>query len=306
MMKRENQAYLYAVGAVFLWSTVATAFKLTLRYMSPPQLLLFASLVSCVVLLAILAAQKKLGTVLAQKQKDLLWSAGLGLLNPFFYYLVLFEAYNRLDAQLAQPLNYTWAVTLAFLSVPLLKQRLRPVDLAGALISYLGVIVLCARSTGFSFHFPDAIGVLLALGSTVLWSLYWIYNTRDKRDPVLALFTNFTFGTTYILLAALIWDVPLSAPYQGFLGAAYVGVFEMGVAFFLWLKAMKLAESTVKVSTLIFFSPFLSLVFISFLLGERIYPSTFIGLPLIIAGVLLQRLNKSKSVSPNKPVSTQT
>lgn len=300
-MKRENQAYLYAAGAVFLWSTVATAFKLTLRYMSPAQLLLFAGFVSCLVLLSILAAQNKLRLITAQNRKELLWSAGLGLLNPFFYYVVLFEAYDRLPAQLAQPLNYTWAVTLAFLSVPLLKQSLRRVDLAGALISYLGVIVLCARSSGFAFRFPDPLGVFLALGSTVIWSLYWIYNTLDKRDPVLGLFLNFAFGTVYIFLAALIWGIPFSAPYPGLLGAAYVGVFEMGLAFFLWLKAMKLAESTVKISTLIFFSPFLSLVFIRFLLGERIYSSTFIGLPMIIAGVLLQRLNTRKSTSANNP-----
>ena len=42
-------------------------------------------------------------------------------------------------------------------------------------------------------------------------------------------------------------------------------------------------------SNLIFISPFLSLVFIYFILGEVILPSTYVGLVLIIAGLWLQQ-----------------
>ncbi|MBD3641421.1 MAG: EamA/RhaT family transporter, partial [Marinobacter sp.] len=47
---------------------------------------------------------------------------------------------------------------------------------------------------------------------------------------------------------------------------------------------------TSKVSNLIFISPFLSLVFIYFILGEIILPSTYIGLVLIMGGLWLQQL----------------
>jgi drug/metabolite transporter (DMT)-like permease len=69
-----------------------------------------------------------------------------------------------------------------------------------------------------------------------------------------------------------------------------VGIFEMGITFVLWLSALKLSESTAKVGNLIFMSPFLSLVFIHFLVGEDILASTFIGLVLIISGLLMQQL----------------
>jgi drug/metabolite transporter (DMT)-like permease len=75
----------------------------------------------------------------------------------------------------------------------------------------------------------------------------------------------------------------------GFLGAAYVGVFEMGLAFTLWLSAMKNAANTARIANLIFLSPFLSLVFIHFVAGEAILPSTFAGLVLIMAGLAIQR-----------------
>jgi drug/metabolite transporter (DMT)-like permease len=68
----------------------------------------------------------------------------------------------------------------------------------------------------------------------------------------------------------------------------------MGITFVLWLSALKLSENTAKVGNLIFISPFISLVFIHYLVGEDILPSTFIGLVLIVAGLLIQQL-KTKS-----------
>jgi drug/metabolite transporter (DMT)-like permease len=79
-------------------------------------------------------------------------------------------------------------------------------------------------------------------------------------------------------------------PVNGLLGAAYVGTFEMGACFVLWLLAMKTTDSTAKISNLIFLSPFLSLIFIYFLVGEKILAATFIGLILIVAGLFCQRL----------------
>jgi drug/metabolite transporter (DMT)-like permease len=114
---------------------------------------------------------------------------------------VLFEAYDRLPAQEAQPLNYTWAFTLAILAVPLLGHRLQRADVLGGLVAYAGVWVIATRGEVFALEFANPAGVALALGSTVLWALYWIYSTRDKRDPLVALFCNFALGLPFVLLA---------------------------------------------------------------------------------------------------------
>ncbi|MFH1351321.1 MAG: EamA/RhaT family transporter, partial [Pseudomonadota bacterium] len=51
---------------------------------------------------------------------------------------------------------------------------------------------------------------------------------------------------------------------------------------------------TAKVGNLIFISPFLSLVFIHFILGEKILGSTFVGLGLIVAGLFIQQFKGGK------------
>jgi drug/metabolite transporter (DMT)-like permease len=223
-----------------------------------------------------------------------LLSLKLGALNPLLYYLVLFKAYELLPAQQAQPLNYTWAITLSLLSVPLLGHRLTGQQLTAILISYCGVFVISTSGQLLSFNFDSPLGVFLALLSTVFWALYWIGNTRDKRDPVVGLFMNFVCAVPCIGLYLLLFQPLRLIDGRGLAGAVYLGFFEMGVAFLFWLTAMKLTINTAKIANLIFLSPFLSLVFIYFLVGEDILPSTLAGLVIIVFGLLVQSKARTK------------
>lgn len=288
-MNTQHTAYAYGLATVLLWSTVASAFKISLRHLDHIQLLCFSTLVSTLVLFAVLAAQGKLQSLRTLAARDLGRSALLGLLNPLLYYLILFKAYDLLPAQEAQPLNYTWAITLALLSIPLLGQRITARDFLAMGVSYGGVLTICTRGDILGMSFADPLGAGLALGSTVIWALYWIFNTRDHLDPVLRLFLNFIFGSIYILPTTFLFSDPLAVNLSGLLGATYVGVFEMGITFIFWLKALKLSRTTAQVGNLIYFSPFLSLIFIRFFVGEEILPSTIVGLVLIILGNVVQK-----------------
>ncbi|SHK32808.1 hypothetical protein SAMN05216369_1557 [Marinobacter antarcticus] len=288
-MKDQKTAMLYGLGTVLLWSTVATAFKLALADLAPVQMLLVACASSVLVMAVILLLQKRWYLVFSLRKKQYAQSFGMGLINPCLYYFFLFGAFDRLPAQEAQPLNYTWALVLAYLSVPFLGQRLRKLDIIAGLVCYAGVVVIATRGAVTTMSFSDPLGVSLAIGSTLVWASYWIIATRDTRDPVVGLFLNFLFGLPVIALICW-WTEGLALPVTGSLVAAvYVGVFEMGIAFVLWSYAMKKAENTSRVSNLIFISPFLSLVFIYFILGEQILPSTYIGLVLIMMGLWLQQ-----------------
>lgn len=294
-MVDQKQAYGCALSAVLIWSTVATAFKLSLNFLSVLQLLFFASGFSGFILYIILLVQKK-GLLLKKiKKKDLVFSVWLGLLNPFAYYLVLFKAYQLLPAQEAQSLNYTWAITLSLLAVPFLKQRLHKIDLFAMLISYCGVYLIAAH--GRMGQWPDSnpVGIILALVSTVIWSGYWLLNARDRLDPVVRLFLNFIFGTLFIGIVLGSAEGFCLPAWQGLLGALYVGCFEMGFTFVLWNTALKLSSSAAKISILIYLSPFLSLVFIHYFLQEEIMGSTIVGLFLIVGGIVVQQLFRTKA-----------
>jgi drug/metabolite transporter (DMT)-like permease len=295
-MTNRKKALAFGLATVSIWSTVASAFKLSLRVLDPLQLLLCACAASVAALAGVLLIQNKFKLIWQIPRRELLRCGLLGALNPFLYYVILFKAYDLLPAQEAQPLNYTWAITLTLLSIPMLKQRLRPKDLLAILVSYFGVVVISTHGDLLALHFSNPTGVALALGSTVIWALYWIFNTRSTVEPTVGLFLNFLFGLPLILAATLLFSELPALTIQGAAGAIYVGFFEMGITFALWLTAMKYAAlpdggGTARVANLIFLSPFLSLFFIQLLTGERILPATVAGLGFIVAGNALMQYN---------------
>lgn len=285
----QRLAYIYGLSAVLLWSTIPTAFKLALGRVDLLKLLFYSTLSSCFVLAGILAFRRRLVSCLSTARGEFRRSLALGFLNPFLYYLVVLRAYQLLPAQMAQPLNYTWAIALALLSVPLLGQRLGARGAMAGLVSYAGVWVISTRGNVLGLDLVNPLGVALALGSAFVWAFYWILNTKDKRDPTERLFLNFLMSLPLVFAACVVFsDLRLQSP-GAVVATVYLGVIEMGVTFVLWLSALRLSGSMAKISYLIFLSPFLSLVFVRLVLGEAILPSTLAGLVLIVAGLLIHR-----------------
>ncbi|WP_147694876.1 DMT family transporter [Vogesella mureinivorans] len=289
-MTSQHKAYAFGLSAVLAWSTVASAFKLSLAHLSPAQLVLYASVFSLLSLLTILGWQGRLATLPAALRQHWRRSAILGAVNPFAYYLILFQAYDLLPAQEAQAINYTWALTMTLLAVPVLGQKLKLQDSLAALVCYSGVLTIATRGAPLALNFSNLAGVGFALLSTVLWAGYWLFNAKDEREPVMGLTLNFLLSLPLTLIWCAATGELTPVAWQGIAGAAYVGALEMGFTFVLWLSAMKLTSSTARIANLIFLSPMLSLVLISTLLGEPILPSTLTGLGLILGGLLLQKL----------------
>jgi len=289
-VKSSNLAYVYGMAAVFLWSTVATAFKIALSYYTPLQLVFVAVLTSIIALAGILAWQKKLSLLKQQFLRHPIFYLVTGLINPFLYYVVLFKAYSLLPAQQALSLNYTWAVLLPLLAAPLLKQHLRKSDIAAALIAYTGVFIIATGGDISGFSFDSPLGIGLALTSTLLWCLYWIVNTKDQGDPVVSLLLSFLIGLPFIAVTLVLTDTLPSFSIKAIFAGMYVGLFEMGITFVLWLMALKTATRTANISTMVFLSPVMSIGFIAWILQETIAMATYLGLAFILSGMMLQQL----------------
>ena len=291
-MSTDKRALLLGLSAVLLWSTVATAFKLALREMDVFQLLFYAVCSSAVVLILIVWRQGKLPLLGEYLRLNLAYFVLMGLLNPLIYYLVLLRAYDLLPAQQAQPINYTWAITLALLAIPLLGQKLSSRDVWAALLGYSGVVIIATQGNVLEMKFASLEGVIFALVSTLLWAVYWILNTGNRRDPIASLCLNFLLAAPFALVLCLVFSSVVLPGWRALGAAVYVGLFEMGITFALWSMALRLSSSVARVGNLIFLSPMISLVFIATILGETIHPATLVGLALIIPGVLIQQMQR--------------
>ncbi len=296
-MQQNRESFIYAGLAIFFWSTIPTAFKTALAEAPALTILTIASVVSAAVLFIIIVITGKLPQLMATTRRDIIASALLGMLNPFIYYLILLRAYYLLPAQVAQPLNMIWPIVMVFLSVPLLGQKIPAKSFVSLFISFAGVYLIASQGAPFSPGKSDTTGVLLATGSSVLWALYFIMNVRDKRDQAVKLFVNFSIASVCLITATLVTGSPLfSVGARGVLASVYTGIFEMGLTFYLWLRAMQLAPTNDKIGNLVYLTPFLSLIFIHFIVKEPVYYTTPGGLILIIAGIVFQNTRGRKSV----------
>ncbi len=285
-MKNETKAIFFAILAVLLWSTAATAFKLALKELHFLHLLTIASYTSTLVFLLFLIIKGQLKTTFVISSKLWIFSAVSGMLNPFLYYIVLLGAYSLLPAYMAQPLNYTWPIVLVLFSSWFLKQSLKPVSLVAFFLSLMGVFFI-AYSSKSNGQESSLWGVLLATGSSIIWALYWIVNIKDRRTPFQKLFLNFLFGSIYISLLLLLLHLPFPKWNYSYLAAIYTGIFEMGITFLLWLMALTYSSRSDKISIYIFLSPVLSLIFISTILKEQITVMAIAGFLCILLGIVI-------------------
>lgn len=286
-MKQNRQAILYACIAVLSWSTVATAFKKSLEHITHFELVLVSCVTSLLIFTILMSIQKKWHLIKGLSLKEWGYFALLGLLNPVAYYLVLFKAYDLLPAQVAQPINYAWPIVLVVLLAFVTKQRIPGKKYIGMAISLAGVATISlggglAMENGLSVS-----GLLLAALSAFLWASYWVVNNKNKErfDASLAFFMTFFFGSLYMGVASLFVGVDLNTV-PGLLWGSYVGAFEMGIPFICFGLAMRKTDNPTLINQLTYLSPFMSLFIISIVLGEKIVPTTMIGLALIVFGII--------------------
>jgi drug/metabolite transporter (DMT)-like permease len=292
-MKNSRKAIIYALIAVAMWSTVATAFKLSLQQMSLLQLLTGASLFSLIIVGVSLSLRGELLLALTSFTTHIKSIVLLALLNPILYYIILLKAYDLLPAQVAQSINYTWAITLTLLSVPLLKHKLTLRDVVAIILGYVGVVAIAFGGASIEGTI-SVCGIFLALLSTVIWAGYWLISARDPRPPLIKLFQSFLVGAPVLFILTFFIDgFSALSVIKPWLYIAYIGTFEMGLAFIFWQLAMHHTNRVSQISTLIFLSPLASLFIIQSVLGEPIHALTLIGLALIIGGILFQKYSRA-------------
>jgi len=294
MQLKNNKVALISAGIVLLlWSSVATAFKISLQYLEPFELLFLSTMVSFLALTIIMLFTKRFPKLknISSGNRNKLFLAGL--LNPVIYYLLLFKAYDLLPAQFAQAVNFTWPLVLALVTMLLKHEKFHILRLLMLCISFIGALVVVLGGNSF----PGGIsmpGVLIAFSTTIFWVVYWLITKNLEEDPIISLWIPFSIGATILSVAAIFFFRPQALTLSAWLSAGYVGLFEMSITFLLWLNALRKTSSTALVSNFIYAVPFLSLIFIRFVLHEPIQSTTLIGLFMIASGIAGQVLVHKK------------
>lgn len=289
------KAYLFAFLAIFLWGTSAAVGKLLLTDLDNLQVLLVSSLLALVSLFVISLFTKKLEVIKKYKRRDYLIFAGMGGVGVFLYYYFFYGALALMPAQDAFVINYLWPIMVVLFSIILLKEKLTIRKALGLVVSFLGVAVVITKGDIVGFNSNNPQGILFALAGAVSYGIFSVLVKKLKYEEFTSTMFYYIFAFIYVLIFTLgVSSIPAIGLPQ-LVGLLWLGVFCSGLAFVFWFLALKYGD-TAKVSNLIFLTPFLSLVFIYFLVGEEILLPSIVGLAIIVLGILIQSFSlKNKS-----------
>ena len=285
-MKSSGRPVILASVAVLSWSTVATAFKVALQTMTTFEMLFIACATALIIFtlwMLITGAWHELRLLTPS-----LWMrfAVLGLVSPVSYYLMLFKAYDLLPAQIAQPINYIWPILLAILIAIVERKPIPKRKYLGMTVSLGGVVFISLGGSAISGSI-SIIGILLAVVSAGFWGIYWMINDslKHKVSEITALFLTFLFGMAYLFVGNFFEPIAHLEP-KSVMAGIYIGAFEMGIPYICFGIAIRETNNPALINQMCYLAPFLSLFFISIILEEPIVFSTYIGLALIIGGII--------------------
>lgn len=296
-MKSSFRPVLLGSVAVLSWSTVATAFKVALSQMTTFQMLFIACATALGIFTIWMTVTRSWHELKVLQARLWIRFAFLGLIAPVTYYLMLFTAYDNLPAQIAQPINYIWPILLAVLIALIERKPIPSVKYIGMAVSLGGVVFISLGGSAISGS-VSVFGIFMAVVSAFLWGLYWMINDslKEKVSEISALFLTFFFGMIYMLCGSIIYPIP-QLSWSAIFSGVYIGAFEMGVPYICFGLAIRSTDNPALINQMCYLAPFLSLLFISIILEEPILPSTYIGLALIVGGLVYNQYFAGKKIT---------
>ncbi|MBI2647483.1 DMT family transporter, partial [Candidatus Woesearchaeota archaeon] len=276
-MTEEKISYLYVALVVLLWASTAAVGKLMLKNLNNLQVLFYTSLIASISLFIIVLFQKKFLLIKKYKLKDYRHFAYMGFICVFLYYIFLFAGLMFAPAQEALIVNYTWPIWVVIFAMILLKEEFNLKKMLAILLGFIGVYVVVTKGDIFSLSIANIKGDLFAFAGAISYGIFSVLGKEHNYDKFTSMMFYYTFTFVFITISNLIFSEIPKISLCELAGLTWLGIFTSGLAFVFWFLALKHGD-TAKMSNIVFLTPFLSLVFIYFLLGEKILFSSVIGL----------------------------
>ncbi len=287
-MKKE---YIYAGISILCWSTSATITKLLLGSINSIQLLFVSSIFAFIFLLTINIINGNIKETKKYTKKDYIQLFFIGITGTFLYELLLCLGINSMYASQAFIINYLWPIMTVIFGCIILKERMTIKKSIAIILSFIGVIIVTSNGDLLRIDNKILEGAIFCILAAISYGLFAVLNKLKNYNELLSMmyFYLFSFLISSIYLTITHeWFIPNI--YQ-LLGLLWNGIFISAVANTTWIQAIK--EDTVKISNLAYITPFISLIWTTLILKEKISIYAIIGLVIIISGIFIQLNDKS-------------
>jgi drug/metabolite transporter (DMT)-like permease len=204
-----------------------------------------------------LAATGGLG---ALRQPLRVWAVGVaGLFGFHFFYFTSLQFAPKVEANLV---NYTWPLLIVLFSGLLPGERLRPHHVVGALLGLGGAALIVTGGRGLAIEPAHVWGYGAACLSALIWASYSVLSRRLAAVPTAAvagfcLATSALSALCHVVLEPAVWPAGATA----WAAVAALGVFPVGLAFFVWDHGVKRGDIQI-LGAASYLSPLFSTLFL--------------------------------------------
>ncbi len=289
-----KKSYIFAVGAIALWSTMATISKLLLDKMDSYKVLFLSTFFAFIVMLITNLACKKWQIMKTYSFKDYLKMALIGLPGVFLYYVFYYEGSAKMAASQAFIINYLWPIMSVVFACIVLKEKMTVRKIVAVLLSFVGVFTVAGEDL-INFNAQSVLGVFLCFLAAVSYGLYTALNKKCPYDKQVLTTVAMLSAALPSLVVVLLRGENVMISFKEVPGILWNGVFTMAIANLLWTLALA-KGNTAKISNLAYITPFLSLVWTFFVLNEPIKPLSVLGLCIIVIGIFIQLKGDKKEL----------
>jgi drug/metabolite transporter (DMT)-like permease len=289
--------YVAIVLAMIFWSFSFIWFKIANETYKPLTIVFIRLVIAVILLSTFLLFTGGFGKM---KREDRKLFFLLALFEPFFYFLGESYGLSYVSATVGSVLISTIPVVATLGAWILFKERLKAVNYAGIVLSFIGVLIFIINRNGsVSFNTKGLTLLFIAVISAVGYNLT-LSRLIGTYSPVYIVTIQNIIGAVLFLPVFLIFDFHqfVSAPFivKSFIPILELAVFASCGAFILFAYSMKhMGISRANVFTNCI--PVFTAVFAFMMLGDKLTVQNIIGMLVVIAGLFMSQMNgRQKSI----------
>jgi drug/metabolite transporter (DMT)-like permease len=281
--------------SMIFWSFSFIWFKIA-NETFPPITIVFIRLFFAVILLTLyLVITKKFMKI---KKEDLKLFLMLSLFEPFFYFLGESFGLTYVSATVGSVLISTIPVFVTIGAWLLFKERLKVINYAGIIFSFIGVLVfIMNKDGGISFNIKGLGLIFVAVFSAVGYNLT-LSRLVGSYSPVYIVNVQNIIGAVLFLPLFLIFDfrqfISMPLTFKMFVPVLELAIFASCGAFIFFAYSVRNIGIT-RANVFTNFIPVLTAIFSFILLGDKLTFQNIAGMIIVVAGLFMSQMNGKKS-----------
>ena len=221
--------------AILMWSLLALLTQAS-GAVPPFQLVAMSFTIGALPGLFALAAGKGGAPVLRQNWRVYL----LGIAGLFGYHFFYFTALRLAPVVEASLIAYMWPLLIVLFSALLPGETLKRHHITGAVLGFMGAVLIISGGRGFAVQWAYGGGYLAAIACALIWSAYSVLSRRMAHVPTLTVSVFCAISALLALMAHLLLEQTIwpTGPWQ-WLALAGLGLGPVGLAFYAWDYGVK-------------------------------------------------------------------